>query len=528
MSSPNVESEGKTAWRQWNGVAWLVLLAAWWGVVWYHLSSEWRLNPRHQYGFVVPWLAAFLIWQRRSELRAAVFGGGKGGEWNEWWGVMIAWGLAVSGGLLKWVDPAWRLVSWMWMLSATGLTICWLWRAGGWLLVRRTAYPLFFLWLAAPWPALIEHPLNVGLMRGVAATVVHILNILGIAALQRGNVIELARIPVGVEDACSGLQSFQSGLMVALFLGGLRRLSWRRRAGLVLLTAPVALLGNLARTLWLALAAHARGAEGVSAQHDAAGYTVSALIFLSIAALAWSFPGEREIENGAESEQKNDRWVHLPGVDGFCWLGAWLLMPVMVWGWISFRGAMVSEQNEPLWQLRQAALPQGWSENKIKLDEKVLRELSCSDWDARQIQISGGWVKLFHFFWRPGIDVPSLAVGHTPDICLASVGWEQTSPVMPVIFKLEGRELRGVIFRFRQEQSEITVFHSTWHGGVEKLFTQLPNAVYGRWDRLTMLWEGRRNRGQEVLTVVMPSMGGGAKEERFFEEILKTVLVSGH
>ena len=38
------------------------------------------------------------------------------------------------------------------------------------------------------------------------------------AAIQRGNLIELSTGVLGVDEACSGIRSFQSTLMAALFL----------------------------------------------------------------------------------------------------------------------------------------------------------------------------------------------------------------------------------------------------------------------------------------------------------------------
>ena len=45
------------------------------------------------------------------------------------------------------------------------------------------------------------------------------LNLLGITAVQRGNVIELQTGSVGFDEPCSGIRSLQAVLMLALFLG---------------------------------------------------------------------------------------------------------------------------------------------------------------------------------------------------------------------------------------------------------------------------------------------------------------------
>src|SRR2546423_377825 len=86
-------------------------------------------------------------------------------------------------------------------------------------------------------------------MRVVANLTVEALGWFNIPALQRGNLIEISTGVVGIDEACSGIRSFQSTLMAALFLGELYLLKWHRR--LLLLVGGVALSFclNVVRTL---------------------------------------------------------------------------------------------------------------------------------------------------------------------------------------------------------------------------------------------------------------------------------------
>src|ERR1039458_6550151 len=53
----------------------LLLLVVFWGFLWAHLVNhlriEWTVNPQYGYGWAVPLLCAYLIWQRisKSEIR---------------------------------------------------------------------------------------------------------------------------------------------------------------------------------------------------------------------------------------------------------------------------------------------------------------------------------------------------------------------------------------------------------------------------------------------------------------------------
>ena len=58
---------------------------------------------------------------------------------------------------------------------------------------------------------------------------VDLLGWVDVPALVHGNVIEVSTGMVGIDEACSGIRSFQSSLMISLFLGEFYRLSTRSR-----------------------------------------------------------------------------------------------------------------------------------------------------------------------------------------------------------------------------------------------------------------------------------------------------------
>ncbi len=76
---------------------------------------------------------------------------------------------------------------------------------------------------------------------------VELLGWLGIPAMPHGNVIEVATGMVGIDEACSGIRSFQATLMISLFLGELYSLNFARGAGLVLGGFMLSFLLNLTR-----------------------------------------------------------------------------------------------------------------------------------------------------------------------------------------------------------------------------------------------------------------------------------------
>ena len=106
--------------------------------------------------------------------------------------------------------------------------------------------------LCSPLPPGTYSRLTVGLQLWVSDGVVRVLGILGIAAHQEGNIIELARGTVGIEEACSGVRSLVSCVFAGvLFSAALVRRPWARF--LSSRCPPLALAMNFIRSLLLTL-----------------------------------------------------------------------------------------------------------------------------------------------------------------------------------------------------------------------------------------------------------------------------------
>ena len=101
-----------------------------------------------------------------------------------------------------------------------------------------------------------------------AMAALEILHWLGYEAMRRGHLITLPTGTLGVEEACSGVRSLQSGIMASLFLGEIFRFSGFFRIVLVSIAILVALLGNLLRTTILSIIASNEGVNAVEKWHD--------------------------------------------------------------------------------------------------------------------------------------------------------------------------------------------------------------------------------------------------------------------
>jgi len=157
--------------------------------------------------------------------------------------------------LVEEATPEWRPIQWLLGLETIGLTLFAIRLGGGKFWLRQLAFPIAFFLVSIPWPTLVEAPIIQGLSRMNAGMVVNVLSFLDVPAIQHGNTIEVSTGIVGISDACSGIRSFQSSLMISLFLGEFYLFSWQRRVLLVPISFALAMLLNLCRAsllTWIA------------------------------------------------------------------------------------------------------------------------------------------------------------------------------------------------------------------------------------------------------------------------------------
>ena len=106
-----------------------------------------------------------------------------------------------------------------------------------------------------------------------------------------GNLMRLPSGLVGVNEACSGVRSLQTSIMIGLLFGELKRLSLWQRIFLVIAGVAIALFANFLRVLFLvSMASRAHDVSVVNKWHDLAGYGILVLVFVGTMAIAWRRP----------------------------------------------------------------------------------------------------------------------------------------------------------------------------------------------------------------------------------------------
>src|SRR5262245_42647724 len=277
----------------------LFLAALWFGLC-RELSGEWSVNEQYSFGWFVPFFALYLFWLRwqdrprieirnpKSEIRkrqttAALL-------------AIPALLLLLPVRLFEIANPEWRLLAWIHAAAVVTLTLLLIWWAGGKAWLLHFAFPVAFIFIAVPWPTALETPGIQGLMRVVARVAAETAMLLGTPAQVEGNLIRVSNGLVGVNEACSGIRSFQTSLMIGLLFGEVKRLSVLRRLALVVCAVVIALFANFLRAVFLVRVAATETLSEVGRWHDIAGYSIIALVFVATLAFAYLL-GRRKTSN---------------------------------------------------------------------------------------------------------------------------------------------------------------------------------------------------------------------------------------
>lgn len=213
------------------------LVGALYGPALVRMVVQWWQDPDYSHGFVVPIFVVYLLYLKRRELRKISVEPNNLGYLL----MITAIGLLLAGtlGAELFVSRS----SLLFLLAGMILFFV------GWKMLRAVAFPLLFLGLMIPLPALIYNQVTFPLQLLASRLASNSIELLGIPVLREGNVLVLPNYSLEVVEACSGIRSLMSLIALAVAYGYfVERRLWARIA-LIVLMLPIAVASNALRVV---------------------------------------------------------------------------------------------------------------------------------------------------------------------------------------------------------------------------------------------------------------------------------------
>ena len=486
-------------------------------LAWWHLAAEWGADEQYRYGFGVPVLAAWMMWRRFPGPMMPQPPG------PAWCGVLaIALLILALGEALAWHDPLWRFTGATLGCGATLLCIAWLHRRGGGPLVRRQLFPLLFAALAVPWPMPLELWSIHHLAAAVTDVAVSAANIFGIAALQHGNTIELAGAIVGVDDACSGIQSLQATLMASFFLGEFLMLRAPGRIALIIAGAVISFVTNCARVLALTMLAHSRGERGAMEWHDFIGGTATVCGLGLLLATAFLIERGHTATLPASSEIPPAR---MPEGTAIFVIVFTIFLGTHAW-FSRFEKLGAPSGKSPVWNISSEHLPAGWISEPVTPTKAASALVRFSAWQSFHVRNAAGVsAQVIHLEWNAAKRTPAFVTNHTPAVCMPSAGWVQSAPPFFLTLKIHGGEVPCAAFPFVRDGIRLLALQSLSAGGRPELRLMDPSQIPGTFRRLATLWQEPMRQITEELLLYIPDPGDAQARKNSATEFLSAVLL---
>jgi exosortase D (VPLPA-CTERM-specific) len=198
----------------------------------FELVRRWSTQEEYSHGFLVPLVAAWMLWTRRHVLLAS-FGRP---AWTGVFLILLAMLMHVTGALSKIFIPS----QFAFIVALLGITLA----VGGFRLFRVAFFPIIFLIFAIPLPYFIAASLSLDLQLISSQLGVFFIRLFQVPVYLEGNLIDLGSYKLQVIDACSGLRYLFPLLSLSFLATYLFDAPIWQRALVLISTIPITLAMN--------------------------------------------------------------------------------------------------------------------------------------------------------------------------------------------------------------------------------------------------------------------------------------------
>lgn len=237
------------------------------------LISDWSIDPNFSHGFLIPFVALYMVWYKKNELSQIPPSSSKIGIFIIVLGMLVH----IAGN----VGAELFLMRFSIIITLAGIIMYYYGIKMFWKLV----VPVGYLIMMIPIPAILWNKIAFPLQLFSANISSQAINLLGIPVFREGNILHLANTSLEVVDACSGIRSLTSLLALTGAFAFLAPLGTIKKWILFFSAIPIAVAVNVLRlTITGAMAAWIGPETAQGFLHDMSGLIIfgAALILVYI------------------------------------------------------------------------------------------------------------------------------------------------------------------------------------------------------------------------------------------------------
>jgi exosortase D (VPLPA-CTERM-specific) len=398
------------------------------------MIRRWNTQEEYGYGYMIPAITLFLIWQRKNQLAEIEFKPAVSGLL-----------LILLGGLLFFMGA----IATTHTLSQYGLVVTIMGTALallGWRAFRIVMVPLALLFFMVPLPPFIYNTLSTKLQLVSSQLGVAVIRLFDISVYLEGNVIDLGTYKLQVVEACSGLRYLFPLASLSFIAAYLYRVEFWKRAVVFLSSIPITVLMNSFRIGVIGILVEFGGPEQAEGfLHYFEGWVIfmacMALLVIEMAILArigrnrkslaeaFAIELPEAVPDGVEKRPRD--------IKALSW-GVPVLLAAVVLSSVYVQGrenVIPERQVFAEFPLKLGA----WKGTTGRLEENILANLKTEDYIISDYRNGDG--DLVNFYVAYYADQAAGSAAHSPRACIPGGGW--------LIKDLSVRTLEGIEYNGR-------------------------------------------------------------------------------
>lgn len=227
------------------------------------MVDYWFRKEEYSHGVLIPFITAFLIWQKKDVLERIPFSGSRTGV-----AITLVGALIILVGNISAITI---IMQYGFVIAFAGLALAYM----GWRAFKEIYVPILFLFFMFPLPEVMYNDLSLRLQLISSSIGVWLIRLFDISVYLEGNVIDLGTYKLQVVEACSGLRYLFPLVALGFICAYFYKAALWKRTIVFLSSIPITVLMNSFRIGMIGVLVEYQGisaAEGFL--HDFEGWVI--------------------------------------------------------------------------------------------------------------------------------------------------------------------------------------------------------------------------------------------------------------